>query len=241
MGTVISLSVDEEISDSALQNTLAGVYAIFDEYDELFSTYKELSLISRINSGSKEPLEISDDALYIFDLAESYRQKTEGYFDIITPEGKTDPSGIVKAYALNKASEFLAGQGYGQWCLNAGGDIVTSSWGEGWGAGIVNPFDTKELISDIVLTYPFTALATSGFSERGQHIWNPHGGQASDALQVSVVSKDIIFADVMATALLAAGSGFLDWVESYPDSEALIILRNGNFVVTTGYLGLVAD
>lgn len=241
MGTVISLSFDEDISDSALQTILDGVYAIFHEYDELFSTYKETSLISKINNGTKEPLEISDDALAVFALAEEYRQKTNGYFDLISPTGKTDPSGIVKAYALERAGRFIDNQGYGQWCLNAGGDIVSSASKAGWNAGIVDPSRPGEILSVVSLESSFRALATSGFSERGEHIWNPMGDYVSDALQVSVVGNDIIFADVMATALIAAGSGYLEWIENEPDAEALIIRRDGTVVVTSGYLNLVAN
>ena len=237
MGTVVSISYKGNISSEEASKRTEQVFRIFDRFDREFSTYRDDSFISRINAQLAEPLDISNEAMQIFDLAEQYRLLTDGYFDIITPDGKTDPSGIVKAYAIKESGLHLDSCGVKGWGINAGGDILTSNTA-GLHAGIVNPFDRKELISDVVLNSPLLSLATSGYSERGNHFWNPIGSD-SDVVQASVISDDIIFSDVMATAIIACGSSALQWVETRANAEALLIKRDGSFLITEGYLALV--
>lgn len=237
MGTVVSVSYYEGISQEEASNLTKEVFLIFDRFDREFSTYREDSFISRINAKLNEPLDISDEAIQIFELAEQYRLLTDGYFDIITPEGMTDPSGIVKAFAIKEAGLHLDSCGVTDWCINAGGDILISNTA-GLHAGIVNPFSRKELISDVVLNAPLLSLATSGFSERGNHIWNPKES-TSDVIQASVISDDIVFSDIMATAIIACGTSSLQWIEAKANAEALLIKKDGSFLVTGGYLALV--
>lgn len=240
MGTVVSISYRSDLSLPEASYHTGKISEIFTSYDEEFSTYKPESMVSRINAAAAEPIEFSDAAFEVFNLAEKFRLTTEGYFDIITPEGKTDPSGVVKAYALQKAGEYLTKNAVEDWCINAGGDILANSQGAPWIAGISNPSKKDELLSTVSLSFPMKSLATSGFSERGMHIWTPVGTEHSDIVQASVISDDIIFADVMATALIARGSQGLSWVEEYPTAEALLVQRDGSYLVTAGYLDLVA-
>lgn len=237
MGTVVSISYHEGTSQEEASRRTEELYRIFDRFDREFSTYREDSFISQVNAKLPEPLDISNAAIQIFDLAERYRLLTDGYFDIITPDGKTDPSGIVKAYAIKEAGLYLDSCGVEGWSINAGGDILTSATGR-LHAGIVNPFDRKELVSDVVLNSPLLSLATSGYSERGNHIWNPKGSD-SDVVQASVISDDVVFSDVMATAIMACGTSALKWIETRTNAEALLIQKDGNFLITEGYLSLV--
>ena len=211
MGTVVSVSYDETTSSNEATNLTKTVFDIFDRFDHEFSTYREDSFISRINAKLSEPVDISDEAISVFEVAEQYRVSTDGHFDIINPEGSTDPSGIVKAYAIKEAGHYLDSMGVTGWGLNAGGDILISAVGNEFHSGIVNPSNKQELISDVMLGSPFVSLATSGYSERGNHIWNPRG-VSSDVIQASVISDDIIFSDVMATVLIAGGISALQWL-----------------------------
>ena len=74
-------------------------------------------------------------------------------------------------------------------------------------AGIVDPSDRTKLATAVSLTPSLRGLATSGYSERGDHIWRPVAPAVADAqfIQVTVVADEIIKADVMATAILAGG------------------------------------
>lgn len=240
MGTVVSIAYRQEMTVHEANHYTAAVQAIFDHYDDEFSTYKPESMVSKINAASPVPVEFSDEAFRVFELAEKYRIATEGYFDIITPQGSTDPSGIVKAYAIQEAGEYLCSQQLSDWCINAGGDILTASKNIPWISGITSPSHPEEILSTINLSFPMNSLATSGFSQRGFHIWNPHGGMHSDTVQASVISDDIIFSDVLATALIAMGSEGLPWIEGHPHAEALLVQRDGEILVTAGYLELVA-
>lgn len=239
MGTVVSVSYGNEVSPDTMEGTTKKLFDIFDRYDKEFSTYRPDSMVSQVNAGLKEPLAITDEALDIFTLAETYREMTDGYFDIIDPSGRTDPSGIVKSYAIREAGKHLEKTDIDNWCLNAGGDILTSG-AYGWRAGITDPNRRGALVSDILLQGEFRSLATSGFLERGFHIWNTKENLNSDVMQASVTSADIIFSDVMATALVSAGSKGLSWVETKERAEALLIMRDGSFRVTDGYLSLVS-
>lgn len=238
MGTVVSVSYGASTTSDEVASLTEKIFDIFHNFDCEFSTYRDDSLISRINSSSSESVNISKRATQVFEIAEQYRVLTDGHFSIIDPNGKTDPSGIVKAYAIQEAGLYLDTLGISKWCINAGGDILTSGVGNGLHAGIVSPSDRSELISDIVLRDPFVSLATSGHAERGNHIWSPKGYQ-SDVLQASVVSDDIIFSDVMATAIIACGSSALRWIESRENAEALLVKKDGSFLITEGYLDLV--
>ena len=89
----------------------------------------------------------------------------------------------------------------------------------------------------------FRAIATSGSAERGNHIWNPKapGKEApTDLVQVSVVAKDLVTADVWATAAFAAGSRGVDLLNNVDYVEALFILANGDLAATQKFAGLFA-
>jgi hypothetical protein len=72
------------------------------------------------------------------------------------------------------------------WCLNAGGDVLTSGAqadGRPWVVGIVDPTDRTALISQFTCSAVHPAVATSGVAERGEHIW-----RAGDVASTSSVT-----------------------------------------------------
>ena len=77
-------------------------------------------------------------------LAEKAKQETQGYFDV-TARGFFDPSGIVKSWAIEKASQLLQEKGLARFYINAGGDIQVSgrnAQDADWLVGIRHPFYT---------------------------------------------------------------------------------------------------
>ena len=237
MGTTISIEIRDE-KTSELDKVIDKVKLRFNTLDNIFSTYKKNSFITKLNKGTVT-LKDSNEAKHIFRLAERLHESTKHYFDIRTPDGYIDPSGIVKSYAIAEAGNILQKANYYNWCLNCGGDILISDQSQqGWPIGILDPDDKGKLLADIKLNNKMKAIATSGFSERGAHIWNTVNTEKSDVLQATVISKNIILADVWATTIVSAGSKSLTW-EHNSNFEALLVLQDRSLLATSGYRDLI--
>lgn len=239
MGTVVSLSVkDDFLTQSGMDCLATGVRSVFTRLDNMFSTYRADSGISLFNAGLKGKKDMPAEFHWVIAESEKYRHQTDGYFDIMNPAGRMDPSGIVKAYAIEQAGEYLEESGVESWLINAGGDILAS--GTQWHTGIADPDNTGSLLSDVVLSDKYKALATSGYSERGYHIWNPmEATTTSGLIQVTVISGSIVESDVYATAIMAAGQEGMTWIEGLDDAEAMALTQDGQLLATKGYLALV--
>ena len=147
MGMPIEVEiVGEPIRD---KDGIAAVFDYFKYVDDKFSTYKKTSEITEINNGEIEKKDWSEDMKEIFALAEETKSLTFGYFDILDSDGKYDPSGLVKGWAIYNASLILEKDGFKNFYIDAGGDIQAKGKnGEGndWRIGIRSPFNEKEII-----------------------------------------------------------------------------------------------
>jgi thiamine biosynthesis lipoprotein len=130
MGTAVSLAAPDE-TDPALFAAAAGAaYAHLRRIDEIFSTYKPDSPISRIRDG-RLPLtalpEHPDGDLIreILALCAQLQRESRGAFDAwnVGEPPAFDPSGAVKGWAAENASRILAAHGLTRHALNAGGDV----------------------------------------------------------------------------------------------------------------------
>ncbi len=235
----MGMPITVEIVDSSADNkTIEEIFSYFSYIDEKFSTYKEESEISKINRGEISQSEWSDDMKTVFALSEKTKKETNGYFDIMTPGGNYDPSGLVKGWAIYKAAEILERRGIGNFYINAGGDIQVkgkNSSGKYWKVGIKNPFSPGEIIKIVELKNE--AIATSGTYERGEHIYNPLSPDESinDIVSLSVVASDIYEADRFATAAFAMGRRGIDFIEKLPGLEGYMVDKNGLATMTSGF------
>jgi thiamine biosynthesis lipoprotein len=59
-------------------------------------------------------------------------------------------------------------------------------------------------------------------------------------LQVSVVARDLVTADVWATAAFAEGPDCLARLERVAGIEALVVKRDGDLAATSGFIDLLA-
>ncbi len=214
---IMGMPVSVEIPDmSAARESLEEAFGYFIYVDRTFSTYKKDSEISRINRGEMQASEYSPDMKLIFSLAEETRRLTDGYFDIHTPDGTIDPSGIVKGWAINNAAGLLRSRGHRDFYVEAGGDIQTggrNAEGSGWRVGIRNPFDRAQIVKVI---YPGgSGVATSGTAVRGAHIYDPHTGAAVETkvASLTVIGPDVYEADRYATAAFAMGGAGIQFIE----------------------------
>src|ERR1700686_4530670 len=88
------------------------IFSYFTAIDKRFSTYKDDSEIMLINKGEISKESYSKEMLEVFALAEKTKKESRGYFDIKKPDGKLDPSGIVKGWAIQNAANLLLKKGY---------------------------------------------------------------------------------------------------------------------------------
>ncbi len=226
----------------APQEALEPVFDYFTAVDERFSTYKPASEVSRINRGEIAPEAYSAEMREVLALSEQTRIDTDGYFNVRTPDGSFDPSGIVKGWAIRNAARLVRNAGYDQYWVEAGGDIQVAgrdAQGDVWTAGIRNPFNEKEIVK--VLRLDDCGIATSGNYIRGEHIYDPHTGAAASSglVSVTVVGPDVYEADRFATAAFAMGARGIHFIESLDGFQGYAIDANGQATMTTGLHHLV--
>ena len=218
-----------------------AAFRYFHEVDARFSPYKPESELSAMNRGEISFDELSPEMQEVLSLAELTRHETMGYFDIRRPDGRIDPSGLVKGWAIRNAARGIEVAGHGNYCVEAGGDIQCRGYneqGRRWRIGIRNPFRDTQIVK--VLVPGDGGVATSGAYVRGRHIYDPHSGRAApdDIASMTVVALDIYQADRFATAAFAMGREGIAFVEATPGLEGYVIDREGVATMTSGLSGM---
>ena len=241
MGMPITVVIaDQSKTEVDKDRTMKEVFDYFTYVDETFSTYKENSEISRINRKEIKENDYSEDMKMVFALSEKTRQETDGYFNIITPEGQCDPSGLVKGWSIYNVANILSKLGCKNFYVDAGGDIEVRGKNKNnkeWSVGIRDPFSDNK--SQIVKTVFITdcGMATSGTYIRGQHIYNPHIGRTPlhDLSSITVIGPNVYEADRFATAAFAMGSKGINFIQKLDGFEGYSIDPNGIATMTTGF------
>lgn len=233
--TVVVEIADQQVTPDAFDK----VFSYFTYIDDTFSTYKETSEITKINQGLIRESQYSADMREVFKLSEETKKVTHGYFDIKTPEGKYDPSGLVKGWAIHHAAQILLKAGLKNFYIDAGGDIQTSgrnTEGELWSVGIRNPFKPETEIVKVLLIED-KGVATSGTYARGAHIYNPHTkANVGDGLvSLTVIGPNVYEADRFATAAFAMGVEGINFIERLDAFEGYAIDQNGVGIMTSGF------
>ncbi len=233
MGMPITVEV---VDPSVTEADIEKVFAYFRAVDDIFSTYKEHSEISKINRGELRAEEYSDEMKTILALSEQTKQETRGYFDI-QHNGIADPSGIVKGWAIFQASHMLKEAGCTNFYIDAGGDIQVSGKKDGnpWRIGIRNPFNRKEIVK--VLAVMDKGIATSGTAIRGQHIYDPHllHTPPQDIVSLTIIGPNVYEADRFATASFAMGKRGINFIEQLPGFEGYMIDASARATFTSGF------
>lgn len=234
----MGMHVTVEIVDSFVkQKDFDDIFHYFISVDEKFSPYKKTSEVSSIHDGNILPKNASNDMKEILALAEKTKQESHGYFDVYH-EGKFDPSGIVKGWAILQAAKLLEKKGFTNFYVNAGGDVQVSGLNarqKPWTVGIQNPFTTKEIVKVISLSNK--GIATSGTAIRGQHIYNPKENKPiTDIVSLTVVGPNVLEADRFATAAFAMGNEGINFINSIPGLEGYMINKEGIATYTKGFV-----
>jgi thiamine biosynthesis lipoprotein len=230
MGTSISLELADPIARHRARQLGDDVFGWMYEVDAQFSTYRRDSEISRLGAGELAPAKVSPALRDVLVRCAALWKQTEGYFDAYA-NGRLDPSGYVKGWAVQVASDRLLAEGAVNHCLNAGGDArvrgVAPS-GEPWRVAVRHPWHADRTCCVVVGTD--LAIATSGVYERGHHVIDPFTGQPARGLRsVTVTGSDLGTADAYATAAVAMGSAGLTWLASLSDHESAVVTDDGDY------------
>jgi thiamine biosynthesis lipoprotein len=237
MGTTVSVAVRVPVVPG---DVLDRFFDQLRAVDAQFSPYRDDSEVSRLARGELSEAEASPDLRHVLSACDHLALVTEGAFDARRhrPDGRPDPSGYVKGWAIEEAAWILDSAGARNYWVNAGGDIVArgeAAPGRPWRVGIQHP-DRRDRVA-AVLAVSDRAVATSGSYERGDHIRDPRSGGAvapSALRSVTVVGPALAFTDAYATALFVMGLDGLHWLASRPDYEALAITADDRVVRTQG-------
>ena len=224
------ITVEIQNSKSKSQNSdIEKVFEYFRSIDAKYSPFKNDSEVAKLNRGEK----VSDEMQEILRLAQDLKDQTGGYFDVNRPDGKIDPSGIVKGWAIGNAAKILKDLGYKRFYIDAGGDAEIV--GRNWSWGIRNPFNVRENIK--ILKLSNCGIATSGIYERGQHIYDPVGkkNEITDIVSMTVIGPNVFEADKFSTPAFAMGKRGIEFVEKQKNLEGYMIDRNGIAIMTTGF------
>ena len=235
MGTAVSIELPGV--DSAVR-PLAELESIFDEVDRRFSLYRSDSELSAIASGALALTAASPELRRSYAEALLWRNETGGAFTPHRPDGIIDLNGIVKAEAVERAGAALDAEGFANWSLNAGGDVLSrgmQSQGVPWTLGIADPDNRLALLCAVILNDEHRAIATSGSAERGDHIWRKGSLEPTEFVQVTVMANDIVTADVLATAIVSGGGASLDEFTTRWPIDVLTVDRAANLRATRGF------
>ena len=224
MGTVFSFDVRTlGVDRAAITDAVDWLHWV----DRTFSTYKADSQIQQI---ARQELTLEAAHVEVRDVLERCSQlerETDGFFSAYAT-GVLDPSGLVKGWAIQRASDILVEAGSTAHCVNGGGDMVcvgTTAPQAPWRIGIAHPTVPGRLAGIVIAEN--LAIATSGTAERGEHITRPSGRGGADIASVTVVGADLGTVDAYATAAFAMGTDAMAWIEQLDGFEGLVVQTDG--------------
>jgi thiamine biosynthesis lipoprotein len=238
MGTVVTFDLFDErgFNDQAVDEAFARAAALLHDVDEVFSTWKPESPMSRLRRGEIVVASAPAQVARVLERCSYAKEVSGGWFDPWSMPGGVDPTGYVKGWAAQSSLAVLASLGAAGAIVNAAGDVAvvgrpapTSTFR----VGVVNPFDRSVLVCVVEVV---GGVATSGDYERGAHLVNPFTGDATTALaSATVTGPDLGLADALATALVVGGPCALPFVEALDGYEALLIGHDATWSTTSAF------
>lgn len=233
MGTAFTIDVRDP-GDWA--DAIADVVSWLHRVDTVFSTYHADSDISRLQRGELRLEDADSEVGRVLDLCAQVQVRTGGAFTAM-PNGRLDPTGLVKGWAVERASLLLCEHGAMNHGVNGGGDMQLAGEagpGRPWAVGIGDPGDRSKVASTV--TGRNFAVATSGVAERGEHILDPFTSRpAVELASATVVGPSLTFADAYATAAFVLGRQAIRWIDHVDGYETLLIDTNGEISISGGW------
>lgn len=241
MGMPVSLALrGRHIDDATARVAWLGAMDMLREADRVFSTYRSDSDISRLARGEVSVEDCEPEVAEVLALGATAAQESEGAFSVWLPgsDGRRilDPSGIVKGWAVERASGLLRSLSDTDFCLSAGGDMTCRTLephSPPWRIGVENPADPTRMLAVVPL---FTgAVATSGTARRGRHLVDARTGRPpSGVASVTVVAGSLTWADIDATTAYAHGPDAARWLGTRPGRSGLVVWDDGTITTVEG-------
>ena len=153
---------------------------------------------------------------------------------------KLDMGAVAKGYIADKVAEDFKESGVQNAVIDIGGNVVLI--GE-YSVGIRDPFSPDEIFATI--TIKDKSAVTSGAyqryfehdGKRYHHIIDPRTGYPSDSgiASVTIISSSSMQADALSTSIFILGKDSISLCNEFPDTDALIIMENGEIITTEGF------
>jgi FAD:protein FMN transferase len=241
MGMPVSLALrGRHLDDTQARDAWAEVMADLREVDRVFSTYREDSFVSRLDRGEVTLAECPPEVADVLELGRLARMQSGGAFDVRrrSADGALtlDPNGVVKGWAVQRASAWLHALADTDFCVSAGGDLVCHTddpAGEPWRIGIEDPADTQRLVGSVAVNRG--AVATSGTAHRGAHIIDARTGAVPTRVaSVTVLADTLTWADIDATAAYALGTQAAAWLAGRTGRRSIVVWRDGTVEEVSG-------
>jgi thiamine biosynthesis lipoprotein len=238
MGLPFSLALrGRHAADARGAAAWQAALAVLREADEVFSTYRAGSVVSRLGRGDITLADCSGDVAAqvaeVLAVGAAAERASGGAF-AVRRGGVLDPSGVVKGWAAERAAAHLLALPDTDFCLSAGGDVTCRTLDPAappWRVGIEDPHDTGRLVA--VVPVHTGAVATSGTARRGAHIVDARTGLPPTGIaSVTVVGGSLADVDVDATAAFALGPDAAPWLRAR-GRTGLVVHADGR-TVTVG-------
>ena len=235
MGTIASVHVHDLVPHAEVDTAVRTLFAELDRLEDVFSTFRPHSQISRVNRGELALVDCDPEVLEVMDACTWLEHASDSAFSARRPEPPyaLDPAGFVKGWATERASRALADAGLERWYVSVGGDLCTRGTPQGtdrWQIAVADPFDPSRAIASVDLPAGH-AIATSGVGARGRHVWDGRQGTAAGHFaSLTVVGPSLSWADAFATAAYARGADGLDWLACFDGYAGFAVGFEGTIV-----------
>ncbi len=158
--------------------------------------------------------------------------------------------GIGKGYAMDRAAALLRDRGFGDFLLQAGGDLYAAGrrGDRAWRVGLADPrgaggetFATIELADETFSTSGDYERFFVKDGERYHHLLDPDTGQpARHCRSVTILARSALQADWLSTGVFILGPDEgMALVERLPDVEAVVVTAENEVMVSRGLRGRI--
>ena len=233
MGTVVSIDVrDPGDWTAAIADVVAGLH----HADRVFSPYRPDSDLARMGRRELRLADADPAVAEVLELCARLGTATGGHFSA-RRDGRIDPTGLVKGWAVERASRRLRELGSEHHAVNGGGDIQLAGQPTPtrlWTVGVSDPQNRGRVLTTV--SGRDFAVATSGTTERGTHITDPFTGRPVTHLAAATVTgPSLTRVDAYATAAFVMGPHALPWIDTLPGHAALLVDSEGHLRSSTAW------
>lgn len=237
MGLPVSVDTrGDDADDAEIKTAVRSGLAWLREVDARFSPFRPDSEACRFDRGELGPEELSTDLREVLDLSTQFEIRSGGAFRARVGGRGLDLCGIVKGWAVQRLADRLRAAGATNFCVNAGGDVVTAGEpepGRCWRIGIRHPLRADRMCA--TLAVGSVAVATSGSYERGPHIVDGRTGRSAHGLlSVTIVASSLTIADATATAAFAMGRVGAAWAQEQQGCLVFAVADDGRVQRSAG-------